>query len=397
MNKNINSSKDNSLLVFILTLGVFSILNTEMGVIGILPMISQVYGVEISTAGLLVSLFALTVALSGPVLPLVFSKYNRKYIMLISLGMFFICNVISAFADDFTVVLIVRVLPAFLHPVYISLALAVASSAVEPKNIPKAIANVMVGVSGGMVIGVPIVSYIASISSLEMAMLSFAFVNLLALLATVVWVPSLPVTHKMAYGTQLRVLKEKNVWLAIFGLICLNGSIFGVFGYLAKYLETITQLSAELTSITLFLYGVANVLGNFIAGRILSIRPVLFVAVSPFLLAVLYVIILLWGDKAVPMIMFVCIWGVLSGAAGNINQYWITSATPHALDFGNALFLVATNIGASVAVYICGIFIDTMGINQVFLGGLLFLILSAVFILWRIKQEKQAYVTADIQ
>ena len=55
-------------LLLVLTLGVFSIINTEMGVVGILPMVSVRYGVEISAAGLLVSLFALAVAVSGPCL-----------------------------------------------------------------------------------------------------------------------------------------------------------------------------------------------------------------------------------------------------------------------------------------------------------------------------------------
>ena len=76
------------MLIFILTLGVFSIINTEMGVIGILPIIVSNYGVNISTAGLLVSLFALAVAVSGPTLPLLLSRFNRKFIMIMVLAVF---------------------------------------------------------------------------------------------------------------------------------------------------------------------------------------------------------------------------------------------------------------------------------------------------------------------
>lgn len=57
--------------IFILTIGVFSILNTEMGVVGILPEIADAYGVPITSAGLLVSLFALVVAFAGPTLSLI--------------------------------------------------------------------------------------------------------------------------------------------------------------------------------------------------------------------------------------------------------------------------------------------------------------------------------------
>jgi len=52
--------------------------NTEIGVIGILPSLADYFNVSVSTAGLLVSLFALGIAIAGPTLPLVFSRINRK-------------------------------------------------------------------------------------------------------------------------------------------------------------------------------------------------------------------------------------------------------------------------------------------------------------------------------
>ena len=105
-------------LILILTIGVFSIINTEMGVVGILPLVSENYGVTVSTAGLLVSMFALVVAVSGPTMPLFFSGINRKKAMILVLSVFTLCNVISAFATNFPVVLVTRVIPAFFQPVW---------------------------------------------------------------------------------------------------------------------------------------------------------------------------------------------------------------------------------------------------------------------------------------
>ena len=62
--------KRQQLLLLILAFGVFSILNTEMGIIGILPMAAEMYQVDIVQAGMLVSLFALGVAIAGPTMPL---------------------------------------------------------------------------------------------------------------------------------------------------------------------------------------------------------------------------------------------------------------------------------------------------------------------------------------
>ena len=77
---------DSRLLVFILTIGVFGILNTEMGVVGLIPYVAARYGVSVPDAGLLVSGFALVVAVAGPTMPLLFSRVNRKAVMLLALG-----------------------------------------------------------------------------------------------------------------------------------------------------------------------------------------------------------------------------------------------------------------------------------------------------------------------
>ena len=89
--------KADKYLLGLLTLGVFAILNTEMGVMGILPHIAEEYKVSLPTAGLLMSGFALVVALAGPTMPLLFSKMERKRTMLIALGMFTVCGWISVF------------------------------------------------------------------------------------------------------------------------------------------------------------------------------------------------------------------------------------------------------------------------------------------------------------
>lgn len=75
----LNSS---ALLVFILTVGVFGIINTEMGVIGILPLIAETFHVTVPQAGWTVSIFALVVAISAPVMPLLFSSTKQIKIKL---------------------------------------------------------------------------------------------------------------------------------------------------------------------------------------------------------------------------------------------------------------------------------------------------------------------------
>ena len=190
------TTKRNHLLVFILTFGVFSILNTEMGVIGILPLIAENYEVSISTAGLIVSLFALAVAICWPILPLLFSGMNRKHVMLFVLGIFIVGS---------------RSPPSHQTLRYWSLHVSFRLFSIlsiahwhlrsqrrqsPRKKRPKAVAKVFVGVSAGMVLGVPLSSLIATSTSLFYAMLFFAAVTIVAFVATLLFVPSMPVTKE---------------------------------------------------------------------------------------------------------------------------------------------------------------------------------------------------------
>lgn len=283
------------LLVFILTAGVFGIINTEMGVVGILPQIAQRFQISVPDAGWTVGLFALIVALSAPVMPVLFSRVNRRTVMLLALGTFTLSNLVSAFTDSFTVMLIVRAIPAFLHPVYISMAFTVAAASAGKAKAPKAVARVFIGVSAGMVLGVPVTSFIASMASFSMAMLFFAAVNALVLVATLLFVPSLPVRKRLSYGAQLGVLKKAVTWQAILAVTMINAAMFGFFSYLSDYLKTVTEISYTLIGTVLLVYGLANIVGNVLAGRLLSMNAARCVTLIPFVLVAVYASLFLLG------------------------------------------------------------------------------------------------------
>ena len=240
-----------ALLVFILTAGVFGIINTEMGVIGILPLIAEHFHVTVPEAGWTVSIFALVVAISAPIMPLLFSGINRKKVMLLALGVFTLSNIISMLTSNFTLLLITRALPAFLHPVYVSMAFTVAAASVSKEKAPKAVAKVFIGVSAGMVLGVPVTSYIASEVSFTMGMMFFTVVNALVFVATILFIPSMPVKEKLSYGTQLNVLKKKIIWYSIIAVTLINGALFGFFSYMSDYLRTVTEVSYSVISVLL--------------------------------------------------------------------------------------------------------------------------------------------------
>ena len=379
-----------ALLVFILTAGVFGIINTEMGVIGILPLIAEHFHVTVPEAGWTVSIFALVVAISAPIMPLLFSGINRKKVMLLALGVFTLSNIISMLTSNFTLLLITRALPAFLHPVYVSMAFTVAAASVSKEKAPKAVAKVFIGVSAGMVLGVPVTSYIASEVSFTMGMMFFTVVNALVFVATILFIPSMPVKEKLSYGTQLNMLKKKIIWYSIIAVTLINGALFGFFSYMSDYLRTVTEVSYSVISVLLLIYGLANIIGNVIAGKQLATNPIRSTTFIPFALFTFYICIFILGEWLAAMTVIILILGILAGYGQNTMQYMITEAAPEAPDFANGLFLLSANLGTTVGAAACGAFITFFDTRYSVIGSLLFLAASIVFVALRIRTVQSA-------
>lgn len=382
-------SQRSSLLVFILTVGVFGIINTEMGIVGILPLIAETFSVSVPAAGWTVSAFALVVAISGPIIPLIFSGINRKRVMLLALGIFVISNIISMLTTSFNVILVARIIPAFFHPIYVSMAFSVAASSVPKEQSPKAVSRIFIGVSAGMVLGVPVTSLIAGETGFSMAMLFFAIVNALVFIATIFLVPSIPVKERLSYGSQFRVLKKTIMWNSILAVIFINGAVFGFFSFLSDFLKNITALNFKIISIMLFIYGGANIIGNLIAGKLLVQIPSKTIKIIPFIMVIMYVVLFILGEYMITMGGIIFGLGILAGIASNNCQYMISQSAPEAPDFANGIFLTSTNLGTAVGTAFCGMFITALDTRYAVMGTLIFLVLGIVFIYLRQRDAKK--------
>ncbi|WP_218668638.1 MFS transporter [Rodentibacter genomosp. 2] len=368
----------NKFLIPILALGVFGILNTEMGVVGIIPIIAERFQVSVPDAAWMVSLFALVVAFSAPITPLLFSKINRKTAMVLALSVFVLSNLVSIFVESYAVQLIARAVPAFFHPVYVTIAFTVAAMSVVKEEAPKAVSKVFVGVSAGMVLGVPMTSFIADSLSFQAAMIFFASVNIIVLFVTLKFVPSLPVAQNLTYGDQLNVLKKPILWISILSAILMNAVMFGFYSYLSDYLQSVTQVSFKIISVLLFVYGMTNILGNILAGKMLAKTPQTTLKIIPLILTALYVELFISGESLIVVAIILFALGMIVGIANNGNQYLVSSAAPEAPEFANGLFLTAANLGTTLGTFICGLFIAGWDNQASVLGAIMFALLGFV-------------------
>lgn len=377
------ASANSHILIIILAVGVFGILNTEMGVVGIVPEVSRTYGVTIADASLLVSGFALVVAIAAPIMPLLFSKVNRKSVMLLTLGIFTICNGAAAFAPTFEAMLALRVVPAAFHPLYTSLALALASQMGTPEESAKASSRVFVGVSAGMVLGAPVSSALASALSLFASMLFFALVTFVVFVATLFLVPSMPVRNPLSYGKQLAILKKPLLWASLISVVVLNGALFGFYGFLADYLEAGLLLAPALVSAMLLAYGAANIVGNLLAGKLLAKIPHKTALAAPVALGIVFGVLFITSNMTIAACALLVVIGVMAGIANNVNQFLVATAAPEAPDFANGLYLTAANLGVTLFTPVLGALISQGGALFSVSGVLGLLVVAFVLILTR--------------
>ncbi|MET3293080.1 UNVERIFIED_CONTAM: DHA1 family inner membrane transport protein [Brevibacillus sp. OAP136] len=375
----------NPLLILILALGVFGIITTEMGIVGVLPQITQKFAISASAAGWLVSSFALVVALFGPFMTLLVSAVNRKIILAAAVLLFAIANIVYAYTSSFWVMLAFRILPAILHPVFFSVALVTASKLVPPEQSGRAVTKVFAGVTVGFAFGVPLTSYLADMFSLNVAFGFGAVVSLLAFAGIVTWLPSMPVGQKMSYGKQLVILCKPTLWLHIATVVFLFAAMFSVYSYFAEYLGQVTRMNGSWISIMLMAFGVIMIVGNFLFGSFMQKSATKTVLLYPLLFAAMYLLVYSFGFAFLPMVAIVFIWGIVHSGGLIVGQSWLLAEAKEAPEFGNSLFVSFSNLGITVGTAIGGLFIAHLGIHQLIWSGIMFAALAFLSIVVKVK------------
>jgi DHA1 family inner membrane transport protein len=349
--------------IYAMALGAFGIITTEFGVIGVLPNLAEVFNVSLETAGWLLSAFALTVAVSSPFITALTTNINRKLLMTLVLAVFVVSNLLSAFSPNFTVLMIARILPAFLHPLFWNISLAVAFK----ESGSKAVSIVMSGVSIATVMGVPITTYAAEFfNNWQASFFLASFISLIAFLGLLFFVPSMPATRKNEGESQMYVLKNPQLWLNLISTILMLAGMFSSYGYLAAYMEKITHMNGAQISAMLLLFGGMGVLGNWITGVMLN-RNVMLVTRTFFTLLILIQILAYYfGGIFIPMVIILSFWGAIHTGGFLIGNIRTTRSIPHsALEFVNSLLTSCYNIGISLGTMLGGLIIAHYGIHHV--------------------------------
>lgn len=378
-------------IVYILTLGTVGIITTEFGIVGLLPEIATYFGISMDRAGLLVSLFALAVAISGPLVTLLLSRFDRKRVVQFSLITFIVSNIISSQSISFGCLLAARVLPAFFLTAYFSTALVIASEAVDKRLALKAVTTIYGGLSIATVLGIPFTSWLAGGFSWQTSFWFPAALNIFAFAGIMYIVPSMQQGTRLSYRSQLTIFRKPVLWLNLGAVCAMAAGSFCVYSYFADYLEKIFFMDHDTVSLMLMVFGVAGVLGNWVAGIMLA--KSLYKAIFIYVVSMVTIYMLLYvvgAEISIVVIFIIVLWGFCHMGGFVISQAWVHAVASEAPALANSLVVSTANLGIAMGAAAGGAIISGYGVHYIVLGGIMSFAVALLAILLRRRIRMEA-------
>ncbi|WP_226620390.1 MFS transporter [Cytobacillus firmus] len=377
-----------------LAISAFGIGTTEFVPVGLLSAISGDLGISITLAGLLISGYAMGVAIGAPILTALTSKMNRKSLLMSLMVLFIIGNFVAAMSSSFTFLLAARFITAFSHGIFFSIGSTIAADLVPENKRASAIAFMFTGLTVATVTGVPLGTFIGQIFGWRATFWGVALLGIIGIIASAIMIPSdLKQAPASKFSEQLKILNSGKLLLA-FSITALGyGGTFVSFTYLTPLLEDVSGFSAKWVSIILLVYGVAVAIGNVFGGKASDKDPLK----ALFWMFTLQAIILGLLTFAAPFKTFGLIAIFLMGLFAFMNvpglQILVVNLAekyvPSAVNVASALNIAAFNIGIAIGSFTGGLIVDSIGlIHTPWIGGVM--VVGAVILTGLLKKlEKQ--------
>ncbi len=270
-----------------LTAGAFGIGTTEFVIMGLLQQVAADFHITLAVAGLLISGYALGVAVGAPVLTIATRRLPRKTVLLALMAIFTLGNLACALAPDYGTLMAARVVTSLAHGTFFGVGSVVATGLVTPERRASAIATMFTGLSVATLLGVPAGAWLGLVWGWRAAFWAVTAVGVLAFVVLAVWVPR--DRPDAAAGAPLReelaVLARPQVLLGLAMTVLGFAGVFVAYTFIQALLTQVAGFSEAAVSPILLVFGGGIFVGNLLGGRWADRQPVAALLGSLLLLA----------------------------------------------------------------------------------------------------------------
>ena len=363
-----------------LTISAFAIGTAEFVIVGLLPTMAADLGVSLTSAGLLVSLYALGVAIGAPVLTALTGKLPRKTLLLALMALFTVGNLVAWQAPSYEALVVARILTGLAHGVFFSIGSTIATGLVPREKAASAIAIMFTGLTVALVTGVPLGTFIGQNYGWRATFLAVSGLGLIAFIGSALFVPR-TITHTASASlkVQASVLLQPRL-LLVYAMTAVGyGGSFIAFTFLAPLLQQVSGFEAGAVALVMLVYGVSVTVGNIWGGKLADQRgavPALKIIFA--LLALVLLVLTFTAPHKWLMLATVLAWGAVAfGNVPGLQVYVVKQAerfSPRAVDVASGLNIAAFNVGIAFGAWAGGLIVERLGlVHTGWIGGLVVL------------------------
>jgi DHA1 family inner membrane transport protein len=321
---------------------------------GLLPDVARDLGVTIPQAGLLVTGYALGVVIGAPIVAAAVIKVPRKTALLGMVGVFIAGNLLCGLAPTYAVLMFARVVTAFCHGAFFGIGSVVAADLVAPNRRASAIALMFGGLTLANVLGVPFGTALGNALGWRSTFLAIVVIGVVAAAAIAALLPSNLPMKAANLKSEVLVLGNRHVLLAMLTSVLASASLFAVFTYITPLLESVTGLRPNAITYALLVFGVGLTVGNLAGGRLADWRlmpSLLAVFVALFFVNVAFAFT---SHSAIGAFITLFVWGCLGFAVVPLLQLRIVNEAASAPNLAATLNQGAFNLGNASGAWIGG-------------------------------------------
>ncbi|MFI7344238.1 MFS transporter [Streptomyces sp. NPDC050085] len=359
-----------------LGLGAFAIGTAELVIVGVLNLIADDLDVSLSTAGLLVTAYALGISIGGPLVTAATIKVARHTLLCAALVVFVLGNLAAVFAGAFGMLIVARVLCGALHGLFLGAASAVATGLVAPEHRGQAVGLVFGGISVSTVFGVPLGTLLGQNLGWQATFAGVAVLGVVALVVIMIWVPAVRSGGSGGLGSQAQHAFHPRVLAMLAAQVLLMGSQFVAFTYLAAFLEDVTGIDGAMVSVFLMIFGVFSAIGTFAGGRFADVNASRTLLVGNLVLIVGLLGLYVFGESRPMVGVALAVWGVVGFGVTPALQLRVISLAGEGADLAATLGASAANVGVASGAAVGGWALATFGIEDVPLTALVCAVLA---------------------
>ncbi|HEI9815890.1 TPA: MFS transporter [Serratia marcescens] len=379
------------LATFAIGLSTFTVVTAEMLPVGLLTPIVSTLNASIGRAGLLISLPALFAALFAPLVVLGARRTDRRSLLIVFLLLLIAANLLAAAATSMALLFAARILLGFCIGGIWAIAGGLAERLVPPASVGLALSVIFGGVAAASVLGVPLGVFLGEALGWRMAFLAVAVLAALTLLLLLCVLPPLPVTQAVSWRSFTAQRANRRLLLGLLLTFLLVAGHFMAYTFVRPLLQTVAGIESRWVGALLFAYGVAGIVGNFIAGQAAAKRQRRTLALIAFGLALAVLLLPLLGRAPLSGGAFLLLWGIAYGGVSVSLMAWMLKAAPNAVEVASSLYIALFNLAISCGSLAGGLVVDAGGltINGV-LSGIVLLLALAILM----RTRPQALTTA---